>query len=195
MRVVEPTCLRENFEMGSVNNILSRRELIFQPWFVLVSAFVGAALYGGYMLRSRSIQASTFDLSGSFLYVVPIVVPFVAFLFDRAERFPQLNLTHYIVDLFVVGIAMGRVIGNVPYISGHTLFLSYAILSSRSIVVRITAALVLAQALYLKYFIWHDWITSTSGIVIGLLAAFSVSRFGWKSQESTELRLDNPDIS
>lgn len=29
----------------------------------------------------------------------------------------------------------------------------------------------MAQTVYLKYFVWHDWVTSTSGIVLGYVAA------------------------
>ena len=106
--------------------------------------------------------------------MVPIIVPFVAFLFDRAERFRQSSILQFVVDALVIGTAMGRVIGNVPYVSGHTLFLTYCLLSTRSRVARVTAAIVLLQVTYLKYFVWHDLITSTSGIVLGALAVFVV---------------------
>jgi len=29
----------------------------------------------------------------------------------------------------------------------------------------------MAQTVHLKYFVWHDWVTSTSGIVLGCVAA------------------------
>lgn len=121
-----------------------------------------------------------FVLSAPFSYVVPIAVPFVAFLFDRAQRFRESTFIQHGIDLVVVGTAMGRVIGNVPFISGHTLFLTYALLSSRSLVVRISATLVMIQTVYLKYFVWHDFVTSTSGIVLGSFAAVLVSRLGTK---------------
>lgn len=82
---------------------------------------------------------------------------------------------------------MMRVIGNVPYISGHTLFLSYAILGPASRVTRITASLVMLEVIYLKYFVWHDPITSSSGIVLGAIAAVTARRFGKKIE--TEDRL------
>lgn len=128
-----------------------------------------------------------FVLSGSFLYVVPIVVPFVAFLFDRTERFRQSFFIQHLADIVVVGTAMGRVLGNIPFVSGHTLFLTYALLTSRSLVVRITAALVMLQTIYLKYFVWHDFVTSTNGIVLGTLAAAVVLKFGTKSNNPPAL--------
>ena len=138
---------------------------------VLAVSLGAAVLFALYALRSAATRSQAVELSGSFLYVVPIVVPFVAFLFDRAGRFDKLNLLHFIVDALVVAVAIGRMVGNVPFVSGHTLFLTYAILSSRSSVVRVTALLVMAQTVYLKYFVWHDFVTSTSGIVLGTLAA------------------------
>jgi hypothetical protein len=59
----------------------------------------------------------------------------------------------------------------------------YAILTSRSIVVRVTAVLVMVQAIYLKYFVWHDFVTQTSGILLGSLAAFMVSKLTIKKSE------------
>jgi hypothetical protein len=162
-------------------DIDSQRPLIFQPPLVLLCSLAGSAFYAFYMLRSPGIRATMFVPSGPFLYVVPIVVPFLAFLFDRTERFRQSTFIQYLADIVVVGMAMGRVLGNIPFVSGHTLFLTYALLTSHSLVVRITAALVMLQTIYLKYFVWHDFVTSTNGIVLGAFAAAVVSKFGTKS--------------
>ena len=54
---------------------------------------------------------------------------------------------------------MMRVFGDVPYVSGHALFLTYAIMSRGSRVVRVTATLVMIEVIYLKLFVWHDFIT------------------------------------
>jgi uncharacterized membrane protein len=140
---------------------------------VLLLSLLGAALYVAYaMVRFQGDKSSL-----QFYYVVPIIIPFAAFLLDRAERFWQLNLIQFAFDAVVVGTAIGRVVANVPFVSGHTLFLTYALLSSRSRVVQVTATIVMLQVIYLKYFVWHDWITSTSGIVLGSLAALVSWRF------------------
>ncbi len=123
-----------------------------------------------------------FNLAGSFLYNVTIVVPLVAFLFDRAENRQQLNALPLVIDLIVIGAAIGRVVGSVPFVSGHTLFLTYAIISTHSKFVRMSAIIVMAHAVYLKYFVWHDLVTSTSGIILGSIAALLVLRFGQKTQ-------------
>jgi hypothetical protein len=107
----------------------------------------------------------------------------VSFLLDRAERLQQWKIVGLVVDFMVVGTAMMRVVSNLPYVSGHTLFLTYAILSPASRVTRITASLVLMEVIYLKYFVWHDPVTSSIGIVLGIIAALIAHRFGKREQQ------------
>jgi hypothetical protein len=102
---------------------------------------------------------------------VPIVVPFVSFLLDRIERFREASFLELVVDAAVVVTAMMRVIGDVPFVSGHALFLSYALLRPGSVVTRATAGLVLVEVIYLKLFVWHDRITPVTGIFLGVIAA------------------------
>jgi len=138
-----------------------------------------------YKLRSSGLNRSVFTFSASFFYVVPIIVPFVAFLFDRAEHWKESRTLRVLVDVIVVGTAIGRVVANVPFVSGHTLFLTYAMFSSRSRAVKISAAVVMLQVIYLKYVVWHDWVTSTSGIALALLAAYVANRFVQQPREQT----------
>ena len=152
------------------------RFLLFQPLVVLLFSLAAAALCGMYLLRGSGVNAGALSLSGSFFYVTLIVVPFVAFLFDRAEHLGETKAIRLIVDVLVIGLAIGRVVAIVPLVSGHTLFLSYALLSSRSVVVIVSASLVMLQVIYLKYFVWHDLVTSTSGILLGCLSAYCVNR-------------------
>ena len=152
---------------------MPRRSIIFHPLTVLLFSLMGASLYAFY----ATLRFPGDKLSGIYFYVVPIVIPFVAFLFDRAERFRQSNHIQLALDVLIVGTAIWRVIGHVPFISGHALFLTYALFSSRSRVAQITAAIVMLQVIYLKYIVWHDWITPTSGIVLGMLAALIRWRF------------------
>lgn len=158
---------------------MSARRLIFHPVVVLFFSLICASSYVFY----AASRVSGNQLPGYLFYVVPIIIPAVAFLFDRAERFRQASILQFVVDALVIGIAIGRVIGNVPFVSGHTLFLTYCLLGTRSKVPRVTAAIVLLQVIYLKYFVWHDWITSTSGIVLGVIAAFVV----WWFRERVEV--------
>jgi hypothetical protein len=150
--------------------------LIFHPIVVLLLSIAGASLYAGWVTWRFGGR----NLENQYLYVVPIIVPFVSFLFDRAEEIPPLRIARVIIDLLVVGTSIMRVIGNVPFISGHTLFLTYAILSPASRVTRTTASLVMLEVIYLKYFVWHDPITSSAGIVLGTIAAVIARRCGRK---------------
>ncbi len=116
------------------------------------------------------------DLANNFFYVLPIIVPFVSFVFDRAQRLATATVLESMVDGFVVVTSIMRMIGEVPYVSGHVLFLTYAIVRPGSRLTQITAAVVMIQVLYMKYFVWHDVVTPTMGIALGLLAAFLVRR-------------------
>ena len=165
--------------------------VVFRPWFSLLISLLGAAAVGCYLLRSPGVRSHLFELSGPFMYVVPIVVPFVAYLLDRAERWDERNKRQKLVDAIVVLTAMWRVIGNVPFVSGHALFLTYCIVTSRSLVARVTAIVVMAQTVYLKYFVWHDPVTSTSGIVLGCVAAIIVWQIGPSRAPSFEMRRTN----
>jgi hypothetical protein len=148
------------------------RSLIFHPLVVLGFSLLGAAVCAGYVTKGFSSQ----NIYQQTYYVVPIVVPFVAFIFDRAERVGEVHRLQFVTDALIIGLAMGRVVGSVPYVSGHTLFLTYALLTARSRVLLITCGLVMLHAVYLKYIVWHDWVTSTVGIVLGTLAAFGAWR-------------------
>lgn len=108
--------------------------------------------------------------------MAPIVVPFVAFLFDRAAEIREANPVTFVIDALVVGTAMMRVIATVPFVSGHALFLTYAMLRPGSLVTRITATLVMLEVMYLKLFVWHDLITPLTGITLGLAAALITRR-------------------
>lgn len=153
---------------------LKIRSLVFHPFVVLLLSIGGALLYAVWVTWRFGSQ----NLQSQYLYVVPIIVPFLSFLLDRSERFRRGSVAGLVVDFLVVGTSMMRVIGTVPYISGHTLFLSYAIVGPASRVTRITASLVMLEVIYLKYFVWHDPITSSTGIVLGTIAAMITRRFG-----------------
>jgi hypothetical protein len=111
------------------------------------------------------------------------MVPLIAFMFERVEHAREANFFRHGVDYLVFGLVVGRVVGDVPFISGHTLLLSYALLCSKSNIVRISAIFVLAQTLYLKYFVWHDFVTSNVGIALGCALAILVSLLPKPKQE------------
>jgi ABC-type multidrug transport system fused ATPase/permease subunit len=112
-------------------------------------------------------------------YTVPIAVPFAGFLFDRALVYlgqpgrqvaPRAGL-----DTGLVLLALWRAVYPVPLISGHALFLTYALLSTRSLWIRIPTVVVLAEVAYFKIFLWHDP-TIFGGALVGAAAALAWKR-------------------
>ena len=162
----------------------------FRPLFVLLISLAGAGLYALWI----TWRFSGGDLSGQYIYVVPIVVPFVAFVLDRIEQFSETTVVGLAIDALVVGTAMMRVIGNVPYVSGHMLFLVYAILRPGSLVTRISATVVMLEVIYLKFFVWHDLVTPLTGTTLALIAALIVRRYG-KRRRSEQRRGEPSQIS
>ena len=148
---------------------------IFQPGFILLCSLSGAALVGVYLFRYEHVRASVSDPGGTFWYFVPLMVPCFAFMIERVHHVRRANFFQHGVDFLVFGLAVGRVTGgDVRYVSGHTLLLSYMLVSSRSNIVRIASILVLVQTLYLKYYVWGDFVTSNVGIVLGCALALLV---------------------
>lgn len=146
---------------------ISIKEKLFQPLSILLISLTSALIYSIY----ATLRFSGDKLLNQYYYVVPIVISFVIFLLNRFENFRQKTLTQWIVDFMVVLTAMWCVIGDVPYVSGHTLFLTYCILTLNLDIGRIFTAIVMFEVLYLKFFVWNDWISAIIGIVLGTIAA------------------------
>ena len=75
------------------------------------------------------------------------------------------------IDGIVVTVAAWRVIGHVPFVSGHALFLSYCLLTIDSKTGRLAALLVLIETLTFKLLIWNDWRTAFCGVGLGVFMA------------------------
>jgi hypothetical protein len=145
----------------------SAKVKFFHPFVILLIAFSAAILYSIY----AALRFSGDKLLNQYFYVAPIVIPFVIFLLDRTQKFRQRTLIQWNIDFSVTLTAMWRVIGDVPYVSGHTLFLTYCIFSINFTIGKILAAIVLIEVLYLKIFVWNDWISAVVGIILGTIAA------------------------
>ena len=148
---------------------------IFQPPLVLLCSLTGAALVGLYLLRQEDVRANVLNPAGTFQYFVPLMVPCFAFMIERVQNVRKANFFQHGVDFLVFGLAVGRVMGKeVMHISGHTLLLSYMLVSSRSKIVLIASILVLVQTLFLKYYVWGDFVTSNVGMILGCTLALIV---------------------
>jgi len=147
-------------------NRIPQRHFIFHPVTVLGVSILAAAIFAVFVNLSFDGDFRWFLL----YYFTPIGIPFVAFLFDRAEGYASASVASWAIDLAVLIPALTRVFIRVPLVSGHALFLTYCLLTSRSKVARLTAVLVLLQVAYLKIFVTHDtalW----GGVVVGCLAS------------------------
>jgi len=153
---------------------MRRNSFLFHPLVVLVCAGAGVLTY--VVLVRWRFQGG--NLTNHLVYTLPIIVPFVAFLFDRAQRVWETGWLELMIDLAVVATSILRAMGVVPLVSGHALFLTYAIARPGSRVTKITALIVMLQVIYLKFFVWHDPVTPATGILLGLFAAFVVRRLG-----------------
>jgi hypothetical protein len=96
-------------------------------------------------------------------------------MIERVQNVRKATFFQHGVDFLVFALAVGRVVGGeVRYVSGHTLLLSYMLVSSSSWIVRISSILVLVQTLFLKYYVWGDFVTSNVGLVLGSALALIV---------------------
>jgi hypothetical protein len=169
---------------------MSFRSVVFHPVCVLIASLAGAIAYAA-LVRLLFPGGSLFH---HYLYVVPIVVPFVAFLFDRAKEARTAGLAVLTIDALVVITSILRARGYVPLVSGHALFLTYAIVRRGSWVTRITAALVMLETVYLKLFMWHDFITPVIGIALAVIALMIVQRL-YRSQVAGRDQLSTEVLS
>jgi hypothetical protein len=152
-------------------NRVTQRQYLFHPVTVLLVSLVAAALFALFVILLFEGEFRWFLL----YYFTPIGVPFVAFLFERAERHLLTSKAVWALDLAVVIVALIRAFIRIPFISGHAIFLVYCLLTARSKVVRLTALVVLVQVIYLKIFVTAD-IALFGGILAGYFAALVYRR-------------------
>jgi hypothetical protein len=149
-------------------NRFSQRQYLFHPATVLLVSLVAAAIFALLVTLFFDGEFRWFLL----YYFTPIGIPFVAFLFDRAEQHILVSKALWVIDLMVIVFALIRAFIRIPLVSGHALFLVYCLLTARSKVARITAGLVLVQVMYLKIFVTHDTALFggvIAGCVVGLI--------------------------
>ncbi|HKO45391.1 MAG TPA: hypothetical protein VJU84_19105 [Pyrinomonadaceae bacterium] len=173
--------LRDKVGNCHVTYVERTRSLIFHPVSVVAISIASALLYA-WWVTSRFPGG---NLTHHYIYVVPIVVPFVAFILDRADRVYVTSPLAAATDALVVFISLLRMLALVPLISGHALFLGYAVLRPGSLVTRVSAALLLSETVYLKFFVWHDPVSPTIGIALATAAALFTRRIENTKQGQT----------
>jgi len=152
-------------------NRVIQRQYLFHPVTILLVSITAAAIFALLVTLLFDGEFRWFLL----YYFTPIGIPFVAFLFDRAEQNSLDSKIASALDLVVLIFALIRAFVRIPLVSGHALFLVYCLLTARSKVARITAVLVLVQVIYLKIFVTHDT-ALFGGVIVGCLAALLYRR-------------------
>lgn len=160
-----------------MTNAGTLKRLVLAPAGALVLSLAAAALFALWVNDRLAGERRVFWL----YYFVPIAVPFVAFALDRVGRWRASTWAQWAIDLPVVAAALARAFWPVPLISGHVLFLAYALLTTRSAVARVTAILVLVEVFYLKFMVWRDFVTWTGGWLVAGAAAWMFRRVGKRS--------------
>ena len=154
--------------------------MLSRPLVITLLGLVGSASWALYAVLRFPPDKATLNL----IYFVPIVFPFVTFLLERARSLRETTPWSCVPDSIVVVLAMWRVIGDVPLLSGHALFLSYAALTCRSRITRFAAILVLLETAWLKLIVWHEAASLASGIALGL--CFAVVHLWLSSREPAD---------
>jgi len=113
----------------------------------------------------------------SYLEYVPIGAVLAAFLCDRLLPRRAGGARGAAWDAGVLALALMRVfIPPLPFVSGHTLFATYAALTARRWPLRALALLVLAEVTYVKIFASGDWRSLLGGLAVAGIAAAARGR-------------------
>ena len=146
----------------------------------MLAAYIGCWLIIDFNIEQR--------IDFVFSYFFPVFVVFFLYFFDRLEFRQEYRWYGFGIDILVLFISMLRMVYKVPYISGHALFLSFALFTVKRNSTRVLTFMVWLQVLLLKVFLWHD-ITFWGGLVVGGFAAlllYGVNYFQ-KTQVSVEI--------
>ncbi len=156
------------------NQIVARTpSLLFHPLTIMLVSIVATVALALVIILLFEGERRNAILA----YSVPIAIPFVAYLFDRTQCWPEIR---WVLDVPVLLLALSRAFVPVPLISGHALFLTYAVLTTRLPIARWTALLMLLYVVYLKAFMWQDG-TLIGGFALGIV----VSLIYWRRKSSS----------
>jgi hypothetical protein len=145
---------------------ISKLSAVFSnPWLSLLAAIVFSLIT---ILLEFVITAEK-NISFLLYYFLPVFIVFYLFLFERLSNRKITPWISGVVDGGVLTLSILRAFYTIPYFSGHALFLSYVLLSTKRFTTRVVALMVLLEVVILKVFIWHD-ATLYGGLLLGFLA-------------------------
>ena len=102
-------------------------------------------------------------------YQLPVFIVFGLFAVHRFYLRSRFVRWQWVLDAVVIVISASRTLTWFLPLSGHALFLTYAIGTSTSWPIRIIAFLVLIEVIAIKHFWLYDDSTPWAGIGIGLI--------------------------
>jgi hypothetical protein len=140
--------------------------LLFHPFVAPATSLLATLLFAFLVILRFDAEKQHYLL----YYFAPLVIPFVAYIFDRLKNWDTIHNAQRLIDIFVLVVSLMRMFIAVPFISGHALLLTYIALSTQGLLARVTAALILLEVFYIKIFLWNDF-TFFGGAFIGILAA------------------------
>ncbi|HEY1014352.1 MAG TPA: hypothetical protein VGE07_16685 [Herpetosiphonaceae bacterium] len=111
-----------------------------------------------------------------YAYFLPIAAPFAAFCLDRLARLRAIDWRQWALELPLLALALARATQPIPLISGHAMFLAYALLTVRSATGRWLALLVYLSVVYMKIAEIRDPVTLIGGSLAGFAAGWWVRR-------------------
>jgi hypothetical protein len=149
--------------------LVRRRALLDRA--ILVGAGVGvmAAALVAVVLRQGDWPAQRFLL----VYFAPMLAYGAMWARDRLARIADDDPVALSIDAFAFAAGALRAAGGwgvLPY-SGHMLFLTYAVVTSRPWSLRVIAGALFAMTTYFKLVLWHDAQTWSLGLAAGLALA------------------------
>lgn len=116
---------------------------------------------------------TTQDRQLLYWYQAPVGFVFVLFVMDRwHERFAR-SRWQWFVDIVTILLSVSRTVTWFLPLSGHTLFLSYAIVTGKGRLLRGFASLVLIEAIAINHFWLNDDSTPWVGLLLGLMMALA----------------------
>ena len=101
-------------------------------------------------------------------YQLPVFIVFGLFGVDRYRHRSRVARGQWLLDGSVALLSASRTVMWFLPLSGHALFLTYAIGTSTSKMVRAIALLVMIEAVVIKHFWLHDDLTPWVGMVVGI---------------------------